>query len=104
MADEELELQDESLEEDEELEAMDDEDGEVGDDAGSEAESESAEEIAAAALAAQSSLAARNKVRDQMQADIDAFLAKGGKIQQVEDNVMADPPRKPTSSYGSRPI
>lgn len=103
MADEELELQDESLEEDEELEAMDD-DGEVGDVVSTEAESESAEEIAAAVLAAQSSLAARNKVRDQMQADIEAFLAKGGKIQQVEDNVMADPPRKPTSSYGSRPI
>ena len=103
MADEELEMQDESLEEDEELEAMDD-DGEAGEDTSSESESESAEEIAAAALAAQSSLAARNKVRDQMQADIDAFLAKGGQIQQVEDNVMADPPRKPTSSYGSRPI
>ena len=104
MADEELEMNEDTLEEeDEEMEALsDDGDDDVGDSGSS--ETESAEEIAAAALAAQSSLAARNKVRDQMQAEIEAFLAKGGKIQQVEDNVMTDPPRKPTSSYGSRPI
>lgn len=56
------------------------------------------------AISTHASLDAHNKVRSTMQAEIDAFLAKGGKIQQIEDNVMADPPKKPTSNYGSRPI
>lgn len=47
---------------------------------------------------------ARQQLRRSMEDDVAAFLARGGKIQQVEDNVMADPPRKPQSSYGSRPI
>lgn len=102
MSDEELDMQDEPLEEEDELESMDDSDGEGESD--SESESENAEELAAAAAVTNSSLAARNKVRESMAADVEAFLARGGKIQQVEDNVMSDPPRKPTSSYGSRPI
>lgn len=64
----------------------------------------SAEELVAAAASAHSALAARNKVREAMQADIEAFLARGGKIQQVEEDLLADPPRKPTSNYGSQPI
>lgn len=48
--------------------------------------------------------AARNALRESMAADVAAFLARGGSIQQVDDNVMADPPRKPQTSYGSRPI
>lgn len=101
MADEELDMQDDSLEEEEELEALDDGE-EASADGESETVTESAEDLVAAAASA--SLAARNKVRESMQADIEAFLAKGGKIQTIDDNVMADPPRKPTSSYGSRPI
>ncbi|WP_096085569.1 hypothetical protein [Agaribacterium haliotis] len=42
--------------------------------------------------------------RQQIQADIEAFLAGGGKISAVGDDVMADPPKKPESSYGSQPI
>lgn len=99
MADEDLDYQDEPLE---------DEDTELTDDTETAAESDeeeiSAEDLAAAAASAHSSLAARNKMRESMQADIEAFLAKGGKIQQIEDNIMADPPRKPVSNYGSRPI
>lgn len=98
MADDDLDLQDESLDDDD-TELTDD--TEAGD---SEEEEISAEDLAAAAASAHSSLAARNKVRESMQAEIEAFLAKGGKIQQIEDNVMADPPRKPVSNYGSRPI
>lgn len=55
-------------------------------------------------VSALSSLAARNKARQTVQADIDAFLAQGGRIQQVGDDIMSDPPKKPTSNYGSRPI
>ena len=101
MADEVLDMQDDNLEEDEEMEALD-EGEEVSADSESDSTTESAEDLVAAAASA--SLAARNKVRQSMQADIEAFLAKGGKIQTIDDNVMADPPRKPTSSYGSRPI
>lgn len=50
------------------------------------------------------SIASRKKLRNKMDADVEAFLNKGGQIDEIEANVMADPPRKPTSNYGSRPI
>jgi hypothetical protein len=49
-------------------------------------------------------VASRQKLREQMASEIEAFLAKGGKISQIEPNVTADPPRKPDTDYGSRPI
>jgi hypothetical protein len=49
-------------------------------------------------------VASRQALREEMAADIEAFLARGGKIAQIEPNVTADPPRKPDSDYGSRPI
>lgn len=50
------------------------------------------------------SMEAHRRLRDNMASDVEAFLAGGGQIQQIEPNVMADPPRKPQSNYGSRPI
>ena len=50
------------------------------------------------------SLSSRAKLRDQMQHDVETFLKSGGKVSHIENNVMADPPRKPKSDYGSRPI
>ncbi len=50
------------------------------------------------------SIEARDQVREQLDRDVAAFLQSGGKIQEIEPNVTADPPRKPTSNYGSRPI
>lgn len=50
------------------------------------------------------SLANRTRIRDQLNADIEAFLSRGGAIVQVEDNVRADPPKKPDANYGSLPI
>lgn len=49
-------------------------------------------------------VASRQKQREEMAQEIEAFLAKGGRISQIEPNVTADPPRKPDSDYGSRPI
>lgn len=49
-------------------------------------------------------VASRQKLRDEMSKEIEEFLARGGKINHVEPNVTADPPRKPDSDYGSRPI
>lgn len=50
------------------------------------------------------SIASRQKLRTQVESEIDLFLKAGGSINEIEPNVMADPPRKPTSNYGSRPI
>ncbi len=49
-------------------------------------------------------LNARKAVRDQLEDDIEAFLAAGGSVQKIDVNVMADPPTKPVSKYGGRPI
>ncbi|HUH36907.1 MAG TPA: hypothetical protein VL027_03070 [Spongiibacteraceae bacterium] len=59
---------------------------------------ESAEEAEARTVAA------RERVRQELSRDVEAFLARGGKINQVAPNVVADPPRKPEGDYGSRPL
>ncbi len=50
------------------------------------------------------SIASRQKVRDEIEDQVAAFLARGGKINEVAPNVTADPPKKPTPDYGGRPI
>ena len=50
------------------------------------------------------SIAARQKIRDELEDQVAAFLARGGKISEVAPNVTADPPKKPTPDYGGRPI
>ncbi len=47
---------------------------------------------------------AKQKERDALARAMEEFLARGGKVQEVEPNVVADPPKKPDSKYGSRPI
>ena len=49
-------------------------------------------------------LNARKRIRDQLEAVVEAFLSNGGAIQKVEVNATADPPTKPVSRYGGRPI
>ncbi|GAA5315197.1 MAG: hypothetical protein AseanaTS_04010 [Candidatus Pelagadaptatus aseana] len=46
----------------------------------------------------------RQKVRDKLQSEVEAFLAGGGKIQQIEKNISGDPPQRPGNNYTSRPI
>ena len=50
------------------------------------------------------SVAAKERERQLLAAQIEAFLARGGKVQEVGDDVLNDPPRKPEAKYGSRPI
>jgi hypothetical protein len=50
------------------------------------------------------SIASRQKIRDELEDQIAAFLARGGKIDEVPPNVTADPPKKPSPDYGGRPI
>jgi hypothetical protein len=49
-------------------------------------------------------MTSNRSVREQLSDDIAKFLQSGGEIVEVEKNLMADPPQKPASSYGSRPI
>ena len=50
------------------------------------------------------SVTSRDATRMELEDQIAEFLAKGGKIDRVQPHVTADPPKKPGSSYGSRPI
>lgn len=49
-------------------------------------------------------LADREMLRSKMASEVEDFLKSGGKVEQVERGKRADPPRKPESQYGSRPI
>ena len=55
-------------------------------------------------LAETRTVSSRGRLRDQLSNDVEAFLAKGGAINEVAPEVTADPPRKPESNYGSRSI
>ncbi|BAN51225.1 transcriptional regulator SutA [Metapseudomonas resinovorans] len=105
-------MSDEELEQDE-LEAADEDDGEelaAADDGDSdddgEAPAPSSGKKAKAAVEVEEmpSIEAKQKERDALARAMDEFLARGGKVQEVEPNVVADPPKKPDSKYGSRPI
>jgi hypothetical protein len=50
------------------------------------------------------SMEAKRKERDALARAMEEFLSRGGQVQEVEPNVIADPPKKPESKYGSRPI
>lgn len=76
---------------------------EMSDDFESDDSLEDAPEIEASPESSQGMLQ-KERERLKIQADIEAFLAKGGTIHSVENSVVADPPRKPQSSYGSQPI
>ncbi|MDX1817685.1 MAG: hypothetical protein R3180_08210 [Marinobacter sp.] len=48
------------------------------------------------------SVAGRARVRAQLQADIEAFLQQGGKIQQVDNAFRANSPRKVDVGFNNR--
>ncbi len=50
------------------------------------------------------SVEAKQRERDALEKAMQDFLARGGKVQEIDANVVADPPKKPDSKYGSRPI
>lgn len=49
-------------------------------------------------------LSSRQRVRNQLSDDVEEFLSQGGQIEQVAKHVTGDPPTKPVSKYGGRPI
>ncbi|MCE5364200.1 transcriptional regulator SutA [Pseudomonas sp. GLN_6] len=109
MSDEDLEhdeLEGADEDEGEELAAADD--GDSGDDGDGDDEiapaSKSKKAKAAVDVEELPSIEAKQKERDALARAMEEFLARGGKVQEVEANVVADPPKKPDSKYGSRPI
>ena len=98
------------LDEQEEIDEFEaEEEQDADDDNETDAEADAPAEAAGPAINHEESpeertVASRQAQRNEMEDQIAAFLAKGGKIAQIEPNVTADPPRKPDSDYGSRPI
>ena len=50
------------------------------------------------------SVTSRKRVRAAVEADVEAFLQGGGSVQEIPKGLRADPPKKPSTAYGSRPI
>ena len=50
------------------------------------------------------SIRAREEERARLRADIDAFLAQGGKVKTLAANCRADLPRAPQNNYGKGSI
>ena len=49
-------------------------------------------------------VSSKEALRKQLEEEMERFLARGGRITEVPPDETSDPPRKPTSSYGSKPI
>jgi hypothetical protein len=112
MSDEELEQDDLDVndeEDGEELAAADDDEADAGaDDEGTDSERAipTSKKAKAKTVVVEElpSLEAKQRERDELARAMEEFLARGGRVQEVEPNVVADPPKKPDSKYGSRPI
>ncbi len=109
MSDEELEQDDLDVSEDEDGEELDAaDDGDASDDEGTDSERATPTPKKAKAKAVEleelPSLEAKQRERDELARAMEEYLARGGRVQEVEPNVVADPPKKPDSKYGSRPI
>lgn len=109
MSDEDLEhdeLDGADEEDSEELATADD--GDSGDDGDGDDEvapvSKSKKAKAAVEVEDLPSVEAKQKERDALARAMEEFLSRGGKVQEVEPNVVSDPPKKPEGKYGSRPI
>ncbi|EJK99090.1 MULTISPECIES: transcriptional regulator SutA [Pseudomonas] len=107
MSDDDLENDDlEVGDEDEAEEGLEAAAEDVADDDGADVPAPTAKGKAKAAVSVDElpSVEAKNKERDALARAMEEFLAKGGKVVEVEANVVADPPKKPDNKYGSRPI
>lgn len=49
-------------------------------------------------------VSSKEALRRQLEEEMERFLARGGKIQEIPPDVTTDPPQKPVSNYGSKPI
>ena len=49
-------------------------------------------------------VSSKESLRRQLEDEMARFLAQGGKIKEIPPDVTTDPPQKPVSNYGSKPI
>jgi len=49
-------------------------------------------------------VSSKEALRRQLEEEMERFLAHGGKVQEIPPDVTTDPPQKPVSNYGSKPI
>ncbi len=49
-------------------------------------------------------VSSKESLRRQLEEEMARFLAQGGQIKEIPPDVTADPPQKPVSNYGSKPI
>jgi hypothetical protein len=106
MSDEELEQDDleSGEEEDEALPADDVEDSDSDSDDGEQTPAKGKKAKAAVEPDELPSVEAKQRERDALNKAMEEFLSRGGRVQEIEANVVADPPKKPDGKYGSRPI
>ena len=50
------------------------------------------------------SVSAKEEVREKLRQDVEDFINAGGHIEEAAMGVSSDPPKKPESNYGRRPI
>ncbi|PWB32687.1 hypothetical protein DCO48_12510 [Pseudomonas sp. SDI] len=106
MSDDDLETDDLEVGDDEGDEGLDAAADDVADDSGDDSPAPVAKGKSKAAVSVDEmpSMEAKQKERDALAKAMEEFLSRGGKVQEVEANVVADPPKKPDNKYGSRPI
>ena len=56
------------------------------------------------AVAETLTVSSKEAERRQLEEEMERFLAAGGKIRQIPAEERSDPPKRPRSSYGSKPI
>ncbi len=49
-------------------------------------------------------VSSKEALRRQLEEEVARFLAQGGKVKEIPPDVQSDPPQKPVSNYGSKPI
>lgn len=49
-------------------------------------------------------VSSKEALRRQLEEEMARFLAQGGQIKEIPPDVTTDPPQKPVSNYGSKPI
>jgi len=50
------------------------------------------------------SVSVKDDIRRKLSDDVEEFLKTGGRIKHVDMGITSDPPKKPESNYGRRPI
>ncbi len=87
-------------EEEDEVDAEGDEPAAAAEGGGSEAAAARTDIDTAESL----TVSSKEAIRRQLEEEMERFLARGGKVQEIPPDVTADPPKKPESNYGSKPI